>query len=342
MNEDRLAAEIRSMLAGRDPGAAPARLHVALGQIPTTVGRPSRLMKVPRRMVPLAAGVGTVAVLAALVVVIGLVGIGRAAPGPVGPGASAAPQSTWVPFDPTADGSGIASAPNDVPAALVIVACGVLAVVATVRTRSRRLRAAASVVIGLALIVVFSLRSVPLVGWVDGSVIPGIGFLDSTGGVVQDAEIFAVGPNGVLTYGFDLTNTGPLPIDILGFAPDPDGGAWAVGMGPSQASVGAASIRVTAAGLLRDPNDCCILLPENTRPWERVHVAPREHQFVILAVRAGPCALGRDNRADPTRSDDVLEKIGVVYEVVGFQAMAVVTLPKPIAIPHKTNCQLPA
>jgi hypothetical protein len=113
-------------------------------------------------------------------------------------------------------------------------------------------------------------------------------------------------------------------------------------MGPSQASVGAASIRVTAAGLLRDPNDCCILLPENTRPWERVHVAPREHQFVILAVRAGPCALGRDNRADPTRSDDVLEKIGVVYEVVGFQAMAVVTLPKPIAIPHKTNCQLPA
>jgi hypothetical protein len=340
MNEDRLAAEIRSMLAGRDPGAAPARLHVALGRIPTTVGRPSPFGNLPRRLMPLAAGFGTVAVLAALVVVIGL-GIGRVA-GPVGPGGSAAPQSNWVPFDPTADGSGIASAPNDVPVALVIVACGVLAVVATVRTRSRRLRTAASVVIGVALIVVFSLRSVPLVGWVDGSVIPGIGMLDSTGGLVQDAEIFAVGPNGVLTYGFDLTNTGPLPIDILGFAPDPDGGAWAVGMGPSQASVGAASIRVTAAGLLRDPNDCCLLLPENTRPWERVHVAPREHQFVILAVRAGPCALGRDNRADPTRSDDVLEKIGVVYEVVGFQAMAVVTLPKPIAIPHKTNCQLPA
>jgi hypothetical protein len=340
MNDDRLETEIRSMLAGRDPGAAPARLHFALRQIPTTVGRPSRLLKVPRRLMPLAAGFGTIAILGGLIAVVGLVGLGRE-PGPVGPGGTLAPQSSWVPFDPTADGSGIASAPNDVPAALVIVACGVLAVVATVRTRSRQLRVAASVVIGLALIVVFSLRSVPLVGWVDGSVIPGIGILDSTGGVVQDAEIFAVGPNGVLTYGFDLTNTGPLPIDILGFAPDPDGGAWAVGMGPSQASVGAASIRVTAAGLLRDPNDCCILLPENTRPWERVHVAPREHQFVILAVRAGPCALGRDNRADPTRSDDVLEKIGIVYEVVGFQAMAVVTLPKPIAIPHKTNCQLP-
>jgi hypothetical protein len=340
MNEDRLAAEIRSMLAGRDPGPAPARLHVSLGQIPTTVGRPSPFGNLPRRLMPLAAGFGTVAVLAALVVVIGL-GIGRVAPGPVGPGGSAAPQSNWVPFDPTADGSGIASAPNDVPVALVIVACGVLAVVATVRTRSRRLRTAASVVIGLALIAVFALRSVPLVGWVDGAVAPGIGILDSTGGVVQDAEIFAVGPNGVLTYGFDLTNTGPLPLDILGLAPDPDGGAWAVGMGPSQSSVGPGSIRVTAAGLLRDPNDYR-LVPESTRPWERVHVAPREHQFVILAVRAGPCALGRDNRADPTRSDDVLEKIGVVYEVVGFQAMAVVTLPKPIAIPHKTNCQLPA
>ena len=120
MNEDRLAAEIRSMLAGRDPGPAPARLHVSLGQIPTTVGRPSPFGNLPRRLMPLAAGFGTVAVLAALVVVIGL-GIGRVAPGPVGPGGSAAPQSNWVPFDPTADGSGIASAPNDVPAALVIV-----------------------------------------------------------------------------------------------------------------------------------------------------------------------------------------------------------------------------
>ena len=341
MNDDRLESEIRSMLAGRDPGAAPTRLHFAVRQVPTTVGRSSRLMKVHRRLMPLAAGLGTIAILAGLVALVGLAGLGRA-PGPVGPGGTPATQATLGPFDPTADGSGIASAPNDVPAALVIVACGILAVVATVRTRSRRIRAVASAVIGLALIVVFTLRSVPLVGWVDGAIIPGIGILDSTGGVVEDAEIFAVGPNGVLTYGFDLTNTGPLPLDILGLAPDPDGGAWAVGMGPSQASVGAASIRVTAAGLLRDPNDCCILVPENTRPWERVHVEPREHQFVILAVRAGRCALGRDNRADGLRSDDVLEKIGVVYEVVGFQAMAVVTLPKPIAIPHKTDCQLPA
>ena len=339
MTDDRLEAEVRSMLAGRDPGAAPARLHHAMREIPVTVGRSSPLVATWRRLSPVAAGFGAVALLAALVVAVSLVGLGRPAPGPGASGT--APDASRVPFDPTADGAGIAAAPNDVPAALVIVACGILAVVATVRTKSRRLRAAASVVIGLALIVVFTLRSVPMVGWAGGSVAPGLGILDSTGGVVEDAYIFDVGPNGVLTYGFDLTNTGPLPIDILGFAPDPDGGAWALGMGPSQASVGAASIRVTAAGLLRDPS-VYNLLPEDTRPWERVRVAPREQQFVILAVRAGPCALGRDNRADSTRSDDVLEKIGVVYEVVGFQAMAVVTLPKPIAIPHNTNCPLPA
>jgi hypothetical protein len=336
MNDDRLETEIRSMLAGRDPGAAPARLHFALRQIPTTLGRSSPLINVPRRLMPLAAAFGTLAILAAVVVAIGLVGIGRVAPSPVGPGGSPAPQSSWVPFDPTADGSGIASAPNDVPISFVLVACGVLAVVATVRTKSRRRRAAASVVIGLTMVAVFSLRSTPLVGWDGGGGAAGVGYIGSTGGLVADADIFAVGPYGVLTYGFDLTNTGPLPIDLIGLAPDPVGGAWAVGMGPSQTSVGAGSIRVTAAGLLRDPN-VYSLLPADTRPWERVHLPPGERQFLVLAVRAGPCALGRDNRGDEYRSDDVLERVGVVYDVVGIQTMATVRLPRPIAIPRQVN-----
>jgi hypothetical protein len=338
MNDDRLETEIRSLLAGRDPGAAPARLHVALRQIPTTLGRSTRLMNLPRRLMPLAGGFGTIVLLAALVVVIGFVGIGRVAPRPVGPGGSPAPQSSWVPFDPTADGSGIADAPNDVPISIVIVACGVLAVLATVRTKSRRVRAGAGVVIALTLALVFSLRSTPFVGWTTGEAIAGQGWIDSTGGVVADANIFTVAPYGVLTYGFDLTNTGPLPIDLLGLAPDPVGGAWAVGMGPSQSSVGAGSIRVTAAGLLRDPN-VDSLLPSDTRPWDRVHLSPGEHQFVILALRAGPCALGRDNRGDESRSDDILDRVGVVYDVIGIQAMATVALPTPIAIPrHVNNC----
>jgi hypothetical protein len=339
MTDDRLEAEVRSMLAGRDPGPAPARLHGALREIPITVRRSSPLFGAIRRLSPVAAGFGTLVLVVGLVLMVGLGGLGRPVPGPGA--SSSAPDATWVPFDPMADGAGIAAAPNDIPAALVIVACGILAVVVTIGTRSRRRRAAASVVIGLALVGVFTLRSVPMVGWVDGAIVPGIGILDSTGGVVEDAEIFDVGPNGVLTYGFDLTNTGLLPLDIIGLAPDPDGGAWALGMGPSQASVGAASIRVTAAGLLRDPN-VTNLLPEDTRPWERVHLSPGERQFLVLAVRAGPCALGRDNRGDSVRQDDVLEKIGVVYDVVGFESMAVVTLPRPIAIPHKTNCQAPA
>jgi len=215
---------------------------------------------------------------------------------------------------------------------------GVLAVLATVRTKSRLYRAEAGLVIAVTLAVVFGLRSTPFVGWTTGEAIAGQGWIDSTGSVVPDANIFTVAPYGVLTYGFDLTNTGPLPIDLLGLAPDPVGGAWAVGMGPSQSSVGPGSIRVTAAGLLRDPN-VYSLLPSDTRPWDAVHLSPGEHQFVILALRSGPCALGRDNRGDELRSDDVLDRIGVVYDVIGVQAMATVTLPTPIAIPrHVNNC----
>jgi hypothetical protein len=292
-------------------------------------------MNVPRRLMPLAAGIGTIAILVGLVALVGLAGFGRA-PGPVGPGGSAAPQSTRVPFDPTADGSGIASAPNDVPIAIVLVASGVLAVVATARTKSRRLRAGAGIVIALVLALVFSLRSTPFVGWTVGEAIAGQGWIDSSGARMSLWNIFAVGPYGVLTYGFDLTNTGPLPIDLIGLAPDPVGGAWAVGMGPSQTPVGAGSIRVTAAGLLRDPN-VYSLLPSDTRPWDRVHLSPGEHQFVILALRAGPCALGRDNRGDESSSDDVLERVGVVYDVFGVETMATVTLPSPIAIPRQVN-----
>jgi hypothetical protein len=335
MNDDRLESEIRSMLAGRDPGAAPARLHFAVRQVPTTVGRSSRLSRVAGRLTPLAAAFGTVAILAALVVLVGLVGFGRS-PAPVGPGAALAPQSSWVPFDPTADGSGIAAAPNDIPISLVIVACGVIAVAAMARPRTRRIRSGAGVVIGLALIAVFALRYAPLVRWVDGAYAPGLGYVGPRGDIVADTGIFTVGPYGVLTYGFDLTNTGPLPIDLIGLAPDPVGGAWAVGMGPSQSSVGAGSIRVTAAGLLRDP-DLLSLLPADTRPWERVHLPAGERTFLVLAVRAGPCALGRDNRGDDFRSDDVLERVGVVYNVLGVETMATVTLPMPIAIPRVVN-----
>ena len=334
MNDDRLEMEIRSMLAGRDPGVAPARLHDALREIPITVGRSSPLFAAWRRLSPVAAGLGAVALLAVLVVAVSLIGLGRTASGPGGSGAS--PSATWVPFDPTADGAGIADAPNDVPISIIIVACGVLAVLAIVRTKSRRLRAVAGVVIALTLALVFSLRSTPFVGWTVGEAIAGQGWIDSTGGVVADANIFAVGPYGVLTYGFDLTNTGPLSLDIIGLAPDPVGGAWAVGMGPSQSSVGPGSIRVTAAGLLRDPN-VYSLLPSDTRPWDRIHLAPGEHQFVILALRAGPCALGRDNRGDESSSDDVLDRVGVVYDVIGIQAMATITLPMPIAIPRQVN-----
>jgi hypothetical protein len=334
MNDDRLESEIRSMLAGRDPGAAPARLHFAVRQVPTTVGRSSAWNRVAGRLTPLAAAFGTVAILAGLVILVGLMGFGRT-PAPVGPGAALAPQSSWVPFDPTAEGVGIATPPNDVPTIVVVSACGILALATTLRPTSRRRRAVASIVIALSLAVVFTVRSTPLVGWTEGATAPGLGWVADTGGVISDARVFAVGPGSVLTYGFDLTDTGPVPVDLLGLAPDGD--AWTIGSTPTDKSIGPGSIRVIAAGLLRDP-DSFVLLPSGTRPWERVHLEPGERQFVILAARAGRCALGRDNRADSEQSNDVLDRVGVVYEVLGIRAMAIVNLPEPVSVPLQIGC----
>jgi hypothetical protein len=190
-------------------------------------------------------------------------------------------------------------------------------------------------VIALSLAIVFTVRSTPLVGWTEGATAPGLGWVADTGGVISDAPIFAVGPGGVVTYGFDLTNTGAVPVDLLGLAPEGD--AWTIGSTPTDKSFGPGSMRVIAAGLLRDP-DSYVLLPSGTRPWERVHLEPGERQFVILAARAGRCALGRDNRGDPEQSNDVLDRVGVVYEVLGIRAMAIVNLPQPVSVPLQVGC----
>jgi hypothetical protein len=339
MNDDRLETELRSFLAGRDPGAAPARLHQTLREVPTTVGRSSSssIASAARHMRPLAVAFGTLTVVVAVVAVGALVGLGRLTSTSVGPGASGATPSSAIPFDPTTDGAGIASPPNDLLIPIVVGGCGVLAVATVLRPTSRRTRAAVSVLIAVAMTGAFYLRSGAFVSYAGGASAAGLGYVDTTGQAPSGMLMFVVGPGGVLTYGFDVTNVGPLPIDLLGLAPAVDGGSWKIGSGPSESSFGPGSLTVTAAGLTRD-QDVVILEAPYTRPFERVHLAPGAKQFVILAARAGRCALGRDNRGDPEQSNDSMNRVGVVYEVLGVRAMSIVTLPEPLLVPLQVGC----
>jgi hypothetical protein len=130
---------------------------------------------------------------------------------------------------------------------------------------------------------------------------------------------------------------GPLPIDIVGVAPDTEGGSWALGSGPTSSSVAGGSIRVTAAGLLRDPNTVS-LEPSATRPFERVQVQPGDQTFMVFAARSGRCALGRSNLNDAEQVNESLQQVGIVYEVLGVRAISIVHTPVLIVVPQQIAC----
>jgi hypothetical protein len=252
-----------------------------------------------------------------------------------GVGGANAPAAT-LPFDPAADGNGLAGPPSDSPVVVVLVGAGLAALVAIVRPTSPRRRQVVAGLVGIAIATTFVLRTSSFVAWTDGSAAPGRGFAPLRAGDPPDApQYFPVGPGQVFTYGFDLTNVGPLPVEVLGVR-DAEGGSWLVGASGSSSSVAGGSLHVNAAGLLRDEG--VISLDDNdTQPFQGIEVAPHEKRFLILAIRVGHCALGRDNRGDPSQSTDSFERVGVVYRVLGFEAMSVVTLPRPLFVPLRTD-----
>jgi hypothetical protein len=328
MTDDRLDAEVRALLARRDPGPGSAALHDAVLAIPAAVRRPSVIRKFGRQLMPVAAGLAAVAVLVSIGAVAWL---GRSTTGP-GASGGPAPSGGPVPFDPTADGAGLMAPPTDLLVPVAVIACLVLALSVTLRPTSVRVRAVVTVVIAVLMWAGFWLRSGSFVSYAGGDAASGLGYVSRDNDVASGTQMYAVAPNGVLTFGFDVTNTSPLPIDIIGVTADTDGGTWTLGEGPTSSSVKTGSLRVTAAGLLSDPNTSS-LEPSATRPFERVRVESEERAFVIVAARGGRCALGRSNVNDAEQSNDTLQQVGVVYEALGVRSMAIVKMPYLVVVP---------
>jgi hypothetical protein len=286
-----------------------------------------------RRLGPLAVGLASAAI---VILVFGLLMRGHATL-TLGDGVGGANEAAaTLPFDPGADGSGLSGPPSDSPVVIVLVVAGLAALIAIVRLSSPRRRQVVAGLAGIAIATTFLLRTSSFVAWTDGSSAPGRGFAPLEAGDPSDApQYFPVGPGEVFTYGFDVTNVGPFPLALLGVR-DAEGGSWLVGSSDTSSSVAGGSLQVNAAGLLRDEG-VISLDDRDTRPFRRIQIAPQEKRFLILAIRAGHCALGRDNRGDPSQSSDSFERIGVVYSVLGFEALSIVTLPRPLFVPSRTD-----
>jgi hypothetical protein len=302
--------DVRAMLAARDPGPAPTHLEVVVR---------GRLMESPRRSrrgpaIGWALGVAALAILAVVVLrargAIGLL--------PIDPGTGAATPTT---FDPTATGSGLVDRPSDVfPVWFIVAAAIVVGGYAAVRIRRRWPRLGA---IGLAAAVglgAYGLGTAPFVEWRTGAYKFGQGWEETTspqdGTFVEpperDQATFAVGPGGILTYGFDVTNSAKVPITILGVAPDAGARAWGV---------------VNAVGLLDDSDMFDISQPDHTHRFSPIQVEPDQRVFLIVAGRAAACALPPGSPPDPNGGGASFASVDVVYEILGLRRVTAVDLP---------------
>ncbi|HLO36683.1 MAG TPA: hypothetical protein VK194_11395 [Candidatus Deferrimicrobium sp.] len=305
--------DLRAMLGARDPGAAPAALSVRVRDRFAEAPRSERRL----RLTGWAIGLGSLAVVA--VVVLAVVRLPGSIVGPI-PGPGATPGATIAPFDPSAAGSGIVARPSDGGWTIVLVGALVAGLALSPRIRRRVPRIAVQVVFAVAAIGAILLGTTPFVDFRDGAAAGGLGWVEwlqppdgaSAGPSGRDTAVYEVAPDGVLTFGFDLHNRGPLPITVLGLTPDSRFQAWGV---------------IQAVGLLRDPDQIDLSKPESTRTFSEVEVAPDERVFLVVAGRASRCALAPGSPADSNAASASFERVDVVYEVLGFQRVTTVELP---------------
>jgi hypothetical protein len=310
MTEDRIARDLVAALRARDPGPPPDGLLDRVAAIPSAEPAPGWRTRFAR----LAPATGVLA--AVVVLALALTLVSRATSGP-GPGSGATPASP-APFDATAEGPGLVASPSGSEVIVVIALTIFLASVALLVVRRRAIQcliaAMAAAVIGGTV----WLNSFDAIGWQDGTFAPGIGY-DPNVAVAEDVAAFPVEPDGVLTFGFDLTNEAAVPVTIVGIAPSTDFRRWG---------------RVTSAGLLRRENYIDID-PPHVVAFRPVTIQPGERRFLVVAGRADKCANGDPDAGDTAGA--VVGPIDVVYEILGFRRAAAI-VPHQMYIPMDEPC----
>ena len=315
-DDERLADNLRAMLARRDPGLA----RTDLGPELVAYVRAQSASAPNERRRRLVEALGTVATIAAVVGVAIVLAMPRQTGSLDSPGSGSFPAN--VPFDPVG-GSGLVPRENGWPVVLIP-----LALVLTAGWRVRGLVGRGERLYLGAGFVALAIAGVRLatydsVAWTDGSFAVGpasdarVGEPTARG---QTRVTFTVPPEGVLTFGFDVTNTGPLPITLRGLVSTDPEFAWgrigAVGVPPSG--------EVTAE-------------VERLRPLEPTIVAPGGKLFIVIAGIASPCALGRDNTDDPNSTGAYILPVDVVYDIVGIRRVTAVQLPFEGDIPTRPD-----
>jgi hypothetical protein len=323
MTPDRFELKVAAALLDRDPGPARRSLVESVAAIPSEVPLGLR-SSLDRRFWPVMRWALVGAAGAAVLLLAGLRWGGSS-----GPGTASQPDSGA--YDPTVIGPGLAStATGWVP--VVIVAIAIAAGIAIVwRSRRTAVQALAVVLVLAGIGASLVLTSYNTVAWTDGSVAAGLGYVQGPPATEEPifdegppTRMFAPGPNGFLSFGFDVHNIGPLPITIVGIAPTDDGMAWG---------------RVPSAALLREPSLIPGgLNPADLRPFVPVNVAPGESTFIVVAGQTTACALGPTDDIANANGGAVVGYVDVVYEMLGVRRVTRIQTPIIVNIPMDSAC----
>jgi hypothetical protein len=302
MNDDVFERDVRAMLAGRDPGPAPARLSEAV--------RAQRSAdRGPRRIASAGRWAGTIAVLGAVAAVV-VLAIVVARPISVGPGAT--PLPTPIERYSIQPGDGVITE-DHTPAAQEIAAllafAGLFVVVRIASDRRARIGAA----LGIALILLVTVRigTSDAIGFGVGvlSVDPG-----GSGPADPSGTYVSVRGDRPFTVLFTVTNTSRLPLTIEGI-PEPG----------SQVINGRTQPRLVGLGLV---TTCCPAA--GMQPFRPVTLQPAGSVDLVIGGMAGDCAIPGDAPGG-TRFVS-FEQVSVVYEQLTIWHTAEVTLPESVVV----------
>jgi hypothetical protein len=309
MTDPAVERDLGAILAARDPGAPPDRLEAVVRERIAADGT--------RRLWPAALrwGMGTVALVAIAALVVAL-GSARWS-GLMDPGVGATP-SPVAAFDPTANGAGIVERPGDVPTSLLVAAALVAAAaIAARRVAGRWVRSGLILLAGVGALVAYGIGTAPFVDFHDGVFQYGAGWVETPIGQSDESDLpggrqrFEVGPDGILTFGFDLHNRGPVSLTVVGLTPQV-GMAWGA---------------FSAVGLARNPDVVDIRDPATTRAFVPTEVGPDQRLFLLVAGRASACALPPGSPPDPNGAGAVIGSVDVVYGILGVRRVSTVQLP---------------